>query len=274
MSAWQSGIVKSNGIHLHYTRTGGNKPPLVLLHGVIDDGLCWSPVARVFEHDYDVIMLDARGHGRSDGPQSGYDPITQARDVAGMIAALNLAKPRILGHSMGAVTALVFAAMYPDLPHAIALEDPPAWWLPYEPEPDADQQIAAFINDILSLVNKPRDQMIADVKADHPHWTDAELEPWADAKQRFNQSVATSVFNALNPQTVDWQTLLPNVRCPTLVIRADVEQGGILDPAGVTALRTLIPHVQSAQIGNAGHSIRRDQFDDYMKLVQAFFADD
>ena len=44
---WQSAFSNTNGIRLHYTRTGGAKPPLVLAHGITDDGLCWSPVAEV-----------------------------------------------------------------------------------------------------------------------------------------------------------------------------------------------------------------------------------
>src|SRR5215211_8666989 len=136
---WQTGYVETNGLRLHYTRTGGDKPPIVLAHGVTDDGLCWSPVAEVLAPEYDAIMVDARGHGRSDAPERGYGPAEQAEDLAGVIAGLELNRPAVLGHSMGAATALVLAGAYPDLPGAILLEDPPAWWtdridLPGEPE--------------------------------------------------------------------------------------------------------------------------------------------
>src|SRR5512139_1092441 len=114
-SAWQSAFIQANGLRLHYTRTGGEKPPLVLAHGVTDDGLCWSPVAAVLAPDYDVIMVDARGHGLSDAPLEGYGPIEQAGDLAGLIKALDLQRPIVLGHSMGASTALVAAARYPEL---------------------------------------------------------------------------------------------------------------------------------------------------------------
>ena len=83
MSSWQSGEVTANGLRLHFTRTGGDKPPLVLAHGFSDDGLCWTPVARALEAEYDVIMVDARGHGGSEAPAQGYDPATQADDLAG-----------------------------------------------------------------------------------------------------------------------------------------------------------------------------------------------
>lgn len=112
----------------HYTRTGGPGPPFVLAHGLTDDGLCWTPVAEALAGDYDVVMVDARGHGRSDAPAHGYDPTTEAADLAGAIAALDLRRPTILGHSLGAVTALVLAGAFPDVPAAILLEDPPALW--------------------------------------------------------------------------------------------------------------------------------------------------
>ena len=63
MAEWQSGSVDANGVTIHYTRTGGGGPVVVLAHGVTDNGLCWSPLARELEPDYDLIMVDARGHG-------------------------------------------------------------------------------------------------------------------------------------------------------------------------------------------------------------------
>ena len=49
MTHWQSGDIRVNGLMLHYTRTGGAKPPVVLAHGFSDDGLCWTPVAEALE---------------------------------------------------------------------------------------------------------------------------------------------------------------------------------------------------------------------------------
>ena len=111
MSTWQSAYVEANGLRLHYMRTGGNQPPLLLTHGFSDDGLCWTPVAEQLAADYDVIMLDARGHGRSAGPEEGYGSVEHATDVAGVIAALGLPRPAVLGHSMGAATALALAGL-------------------------------------------------------------------------------------------------------------------------------------------------------------------
>jgi pimeloyl-ACP methyl ester carboxylesterase len=106
---WQTGYIEANGVRLHYTRTGGAEPSIVLAHGVTDAGPCWTRVAEALAPEYDVIMVDARGHGQSDAPERGYGPVVQADDLAGVIADLGLNRPAVLGHSMGAATALVLA---------------------------------------------------------------------------------------------------------------------------------------------------------------------
>lgn len=272
MAPWKSGYVEASGIRLHYTRTGGDKPALVLAHGVTDDGLCWAPVAQALEADYDVIMLDARGHGRSDAPPRGYDPATQAADLAGAIAALGLRKPAVLGHSMGAATALVLAGAYPDAPGAILLEDPPPWWnIPpsvYADQPEPAEPPAW----IVAAKRKTGPELIADQRVAEPGWSEAELGPWADSKLRFSLHVA-GIFSPRNPASVDWPATLRAIACPALLITAEPARGAIVDEDDVAAIRTLVPHLQAAQVADAGHSIRRDQFDRYMEIVRAFLEE-
>src|SRR5215203_2109357 len=123
-AGWTDGYVAANGIRLHYWRTGGAKPALVLAHGSSDDALCWTNLAKELTDRYDVIMFDARGHGLSDPPTAA-DPVdVQVEDLAGLIKALKLDKPILMGHSMGSASVAWFAAKYPDVPRAVILEDP------------------------------------------------------------------------------------------------------------------------------------------------------
>src|SRR2546430_2340541 len=80
---WSEDFVEANGIHQHYYRTGGEKPQLVLLHGFEEAAICWLRVAKALEHDYDIIMIDARGHGLSDRATSGFTPELLTEDAAG-----------------------------------------------------------------------------------------------------------------------------------------------------------------------------------------------
>lgn len=269
MDIWQSGDVTVNGLRLHYTRTGGDKPQVVLAHGFSDDGLCWTPVAEVLASEYDVIMVDARGHGRSDGPEQGYGSAEHAGDLAGVIAGLGLRRPAVLGHSMGAATALVLAGTYPDRVGAILLEDPPAWWAANSsPELAAERQ-AQMRSWIVELKRKTREELIADARANSPRWPEAELGPWADAKLRFS-------FNALNrlgSAAVDWQATLRRITCPTLLITADPEQGAIVTEESAREIQALVLQLRIVHIPGAGHNIRREQFDRYMEVVRSFLAE-
>ena len=271
MEHWQSGYVTTNGVRLHYTRTGGAKPPVVLAHGVTDNGLCWAPVAAALAPDYDVIMADARGHGLSQATEGGYDPATQADDLAGLIAALGLQKPAVLGHSMGAATALVLAGAHPDVPGAILLEDPPHWWTDWYDTADARDRVGEMRAMAIARQQLTRAELIAEQREKYPGWSDAELEPWADAKQAVSLH-ALSVFDRANPKAVDWAATLRRVTCPALLITADPDLGGIVTDETAAALKDLIPQLEVVNVADAGHSIRRDQFSRYMDAIGAFLA--
>jgi pimeloyl-ACP methyl ester carboxylesterase len=269
MLSWQSGFVNTNGSRLHYTRTGGAQPPLVLAHGVTDDGLCWSPLAAVLAAEYDVIMLDARGHGLSDAPLEGYGPIDLADDLAGAIQELDLKTPIILGHSLGAISTLILAGRYPHVPCAIAMEDPPPWWDPASPRPFAADWQAGMRAWITALQQQPRQAIIDVQRVETPRWTEAELEPWADAKLHFN----LNFFDQLRDPRIEWPALLRNVQCPALLIIGDPEAGAIVTQNAALLLEAHVPQLRVAHVAGAGHSIRRDQFASYLQVVRPFFAE-
>ncbi|MCA9878331.1 MAG: alpha/beta hydrolase [Thermomicrobiales bacterium] len=272
MAEWQTGEVEANGVTIHYTRTGGNKPVLVMAHGVTDDGLCWSPLARELEDDYDIIMVDARGHGQSDGPAGSYGPDVQAEDLAGLITALGLEKPAVLGHSMGAGTALVLAGAHPDLVGSILLEDPPAWWTEWYDTPEARELVAGMKERALNYKTLTRDEVVAAGAEGHQGWSDAELQPWADAKVAFSPNVLV-VFEPSNRANVDWPVTLGRIACPVLLIMADEDRGGIITEERAAALKALTPQTEVAHIPGAGHNIRREQFGPYIDVVRTFLRE-
>src|SRR5512137_2856468 len=130
MSILSSTSILTNGINLHYYRTEKTAqvrswPSLVLLHGITDSGLCWPRVVKALAPEYELILPDARGHGLSDKPATGYAPQDHAADVEGLIRGLGLERPILIGHSMGAGVSATVAALYPDLMSGVILEDPP-----------------------------------------------------------------------------------------------------------------------------------------------------
>ena len=270
MAPWQSAEIEANGLRLHYTRTGGDKRPLVLAHGFSDDGLCWTPVARALEGDYDVIMVDARGHGQSQAAEQDYSDLDLGHDLAGVITALVLRRPAVLGHSMGAATALALAGAHPDVPGVILLEDPPPRWVPPPADAPNEQAWRARMRDrITGLKTKTREELIAAQHAETPGWSEAELGPWADSKLRLSLNVLSSGPTA----SVDWPATLRRISCPALLITADPTRGAIVADADAAALQALVPQLRVAHIADAGHSIRRDQFDRYLQVVRGFLSE-
>ena len=86
-----------NGVNLRYHRTEGEKPPLVLLHGFTDNGLCWTRIVKELQEDFDIIMPDSRGHGKSFTEQLDYSLEIASEDIVELIKYLKLEKPIIMG---------------------------------------------------------------------------------------------------------------------------------------------------------------------------------
>jgi N-formylmaleamate deformylase len=271
MDEWQSGFIERGGIRLHYTRTGGENPPLVLVHGSMDDGRCWGQLATALAPEYDVIVVDARGHGRSDAPPDGYDLRTLAADLAGVIRALDLPRPFIAGHSLGAGTALVLAGLYPDLAQAIVLEDPGPWWAGWPKTPEDYALLAEMRDRHVAYARQTREALIVERNSRRPNWTPSERVAWAEAKLRVRPA-AFAVFEKDLFTGSDWPALLAAIPCPVLLVTTDPKTGGVTRPEQARALQAMLPQLQIAHIPGAGHSIRRDQFIPFLAVARAFLT--
>lgn len=267
MAEWQSDDVVANGIRVHYYRTGGSGPPLVLNHGATDNGLCWIRLASALEGDYDVIMPDARGHGRSEAPENGYSSGDRAADLASLIQALGLERPVIGGHSMGAQTCLRCAAAYPELVRSAILEDPPIW--ADGPPPMDEGRRTRMRQDADERRSMSREALMARGREQNPAWDEVELEPWADAKRQVSPAFSSRPFFQNEPS---WQDVVPNITAPTLLITSDPDRGGIVTPEVAEAARALNSGIQVVRLSGAGHNIRREQFDAFLGAVRAFLA--
>jgi N-formylmaleamate deformylase len=270
MSVWQEGTVEANGLRFHYTRTGGDKTPIVLAHGLTDNGLAWMRLARALESTYDLIMVDARGHGLSDKPETGYSPQDHMRDLAGVIQALGVERPILMGHSMGAATVASVAAEYPDLARAVILEDP-AWRWPINAEKRAEEKQAAYENwkHRLSLRKTlTTAESFARGPRERPLWAPEDHEADVPAKEQ----VAMQVLEYILHEDVNWIEQVANLKAPTLLIYGNPALGSIISPAVAAEARRINSLVQPVQIPNAGHSIRRECFDEYVAVVREFLA--
>jgi len=263
MNNWTEGDVITNGMRMHHYRTGdGAKPPLVLCHGFSDSGLCWTRTARALEADYDVIMIDARGHGKSEAPDGDYDPVTMATDLAGLIQSLGLGRPYIMGHSMGGATTLNFCATFPELVTKAVLEDGGAYDIPAL----RDRTPAAGPDPLSMWSGKTLEEVIAQGKEQSPGWSEDEFAPWAQAKL----DLRPQAMNVMAKPRPPWRETFSRVQCPLLLIRADTALGSIVTPESAEEAMRINPRVRVAHVPGAGHNVRRDQFDAFIAAVRAF----
>jgi pimeloyl-ACP methyl ester carboxylesterase len=268
MKYWTEGDINTGGINLHYYRIEGPNPPIVMAHGITDDGLCWTIVAKTLSEKADVFMLDARGHGKSDAPEQGYDYETLARDMAGFVNELNLERPVLFGHSMGAATVLLLAGMFPDLPRAIVLEDPPQVW---KPDAQDDDHRIGLMQWMADIKRKTCAELLAEVRQENPTWPEEDTEPWVDSKQRFSLKIAEMLRQAPGASG-EYAKDVKKIACPTLLITAEPARGAILSAVDVDELRVLVPHLTHKYISGAGHNIRREQLAQYLDAVQSFLS--
>lgn len=269
MTSWSEGGIATNGSSLHYTRTGGDKPPLVLLHGFTDYGLCWTSVARALEATYDLIMPDARGHHHLSPLGAGLRMDLLVQDVVALIQTLELECPVVMGHSMGAHTTAVLAANHPELVKAVILEDPP-WRYEALPTPPPDfekygQQWRKSFQDLKKLSFAER---LASIQQTSPNWSEDEKRSWALSKEELDPAVFddfADLSRALN-------VVVPNIVCPVLLVTGEISQGSTALPDMVKRVLKTWPRGEYVEIVNAGHSVHRDQFQRFMKVVTTFLA--
>ena len=263
-AGWTDGYVIANGIRIHYWRTGGSKPALVLAHGSSDDGLCWTNLAKEFQNDFDIIMFDARGHGLSDPPTPADPQDVQVEDLAGLIKELNLNKPILMGHSMGSASVAAFAAKYPDVPRAVILEDP-ALVRPATPPASSQTTPESRRATIITRNNTSEVALVEGCMKSSPKWGRSECEFWAPSKRRHHPNTAL-INNAGRPQMSD---LFPKIAAPTLILKADADDAMKKQNEQVASLLKMgkIVHIKGA-----GHNVRREGKEETISVLKVFLS--
>ena len=260
MTNWMTGVCEANGINIHYLRTGGSKPPLVLLHGLTGSGACWSPLARALEGEFDVVMPDARGHGNSSTPLNGYRYQDHASDVVGLIHELGLAAPVLLGHSMGGMTAAVVATQIATAIRGVILADP-TFLSPQRQREVHESDVVEQHRQILSL---DKGDVLAQARVRHAHRRPEFVELVAEA--RLKTRIGT--FDVLRPPNPEYHQLVSTIHVPILLVIGD--NGTVVSLETARKLQNLNPRLRVEQVQDAGHGLPYDQPERFEAVVRSF----
>ena len=107
-------VLLPNNQHLAYIDMGDPQgPPVVLIHGYTDNARDWVPLIPYLSKRFRLIVVDIRGHGRSDKPECCYTRIDFAYDIKLLLDALHIATADVMGHSLGSMITQVLAEEWP-----------------------------------------------------------------------------------------------------------------------------------------------------------------
>jgi pimeloyl-ACP methyl ester carboxylesterase len=259
MTTWIDGVHEANGVRLHYGRTGGKKPPVVLLHGLMGSGACWTPLARTLEGELDVVMPDLRGHGGSSAPHHGYRYDDHASDVLGLIRGLRLERPVLFGHSMGGMVAAVVASQAAGILRGLVLVDP-TFLSPERQREVRDSDVAEQHRRALGLTES---ELVAEARARHPRRSLEIVELQAKARLRTRMAA----LDVLTPPNPDYRAVVGAIDVPTLLVIGD---DPVVTFEMASDLARMNARVRIEQVKEAGHGLPFEQPGRLAEVVGSF----
>ncbi len=269
--------VNVNGLDLHYLDHGGEaEVSAVALHGFALNCHSFDEVAPALSDRLRWYALDQRGHGRSDRASelSDYSRDHMADDIRGFIDAQELDRPVVLGHSMGGMNAMTFAAQHPDRLRALVLID-----VGPGVSVDGVQQVRQFVAGPYEL-----DSLDAWVEMTHKYYPFRSKEgirkrlevslretPEGKMAKMFDERFREADFRGVaDARSGIWETARA-LSVPTLLLHG--EKSPVLKREQAEEFADSVDCVRLVTIAEAGHSVAGDQPAAFTEAVREFLDD-
>ena len=156
----------SDGVRLHYLESGPSSAhTLVFVPGWTMPAWIWTPQIRSLGRHYHVVAFDPRGQGDSAIPAMGYEPVRRGRDIAELIASLNVGRVVVVAWSLGVLDTLASVKVAGDghlaglvlVDNSVGEEPAPTYTppgpAPAGPPPSRLDRVRAFVR---SMFHRPR----------------------------------------------------------------------------------------------------------------------
>ncbi|MDL9937880.1 alpha/beta fold hydrolase [Gordonia sp. ABSL1-1] len=222
--------------------------PVLLVHGMGGDHRTWRATAAMLRRGgRPVVSFDLRGHGHS-GRTPNYLLADFAADAQVVVDALNIERADVIGHSLGAHTALRLAMARPELVDHLILEEVPP--MARDASDLAEPVVMAAtlgerVRGLLALARDPRPIL------------------------RFDRAMADQVVAQFDNSAPDWWADLARVSAPTLVISGG--DRSFLPTRHLQSLADALPDGRLVAI-DAGHSVHRDARGEFLSAAAEFLA--
>ncbi|MBD3195523.1 MAG: alpha/beta fold hydrolase [Candidatus Lokiarchaeota archaeon] len=252
-------------LQVHYNLNSSSQT-IIFLHGAMDNGLCYSPIADQLSEKYNIVMPDSRGHGLTQTDNdSDWTYQDMAADIKNLAEYLELESIYLIGHSMGGNIATNIAKEYPQLISKLILEDP-GFGL------ENFSSIKRFLYKLFMkiglklLLRGDFQDIYKRGQKNNPEWWEDELKPWAESKVQFKQQNPSKLIKSLSTG-FNWREMIKNIECPILLITSEE---GIIDDDLAEEVVDLAENCKWVKIDDAGHNIRREQPDKFLSAVKQF----
>lgn len=235
-------------------------PVAVLVHGLMGWHRTWWRLGPALaEHGWRVLAVDQLGHGRS--PRfAGAATIDDFADAleATIRDRVPAAVDLLVGHSLGAVVSMRLAERTPALVRRLVLEDPPSF-----DRTEDEAFLASIVEGVQRARAQPEDEVRREL-AENPAWLPEDARQ--DVEGRGLTDALGMVASLRHPRGFDVADLGPRLPMPVLWILGD-ERRSVLLGEPRDRLRRALPARARLVEADAGHTVHRDRFDEYLAAV-------
>lgn len=247
--------IYANGIRHHLIRYAGPGPQMLIIPGITSPAITWGFVAERLAERFDVHVLDVRGRGLSETGDLDYSLDAMAEDAVAV--AQMMETPVVLGHSMGARTAIRAAARKGDAFSRLILVDPPV----SGPGRRAYPSPWPWYQDSILMARKGCSA--EDMKAFCPTWTHDQRALRAEWLHTCNLGAIRIAYDGFH--TDDIHVDLPNIALPMrLVVAGD---SPVIEEVDIAEIKTLAPKIELRTVQGAGHMIPWDNLDGFCAAI-------
>ena len=132
----------ASGTRLYYERIGSG-PPLLLVMGTGLDHSVWDAQVEAYRNEFECIVFDNAGTGKSGRPDERLTVRSMAADTAGLLEALGIERTHVSGVSLGSCIAQELTLARPDMVASLQLHGTWATWFARRFAPGASRDVGA-----------------------------------------------------------------------------------------------------------------------------------
>ncbi|QWG22268.1 alpha/beta hydrolase [Bradyrhizobium sediminis] len=280
----QARYYQSQGLRLHYTDWGNpSAPPLILVHGGLDQSRSWDHLARALRTRFHVIAPDLRGHGDSEwATGSSYSLADHVYDLRCLVKSEGLEKFAIVGHSMGGMVSLAYAGAFPEQVSRLVVLDGVTNFPARKVKP-IDVRIAEWVSDLDKTAQRKahRYASVADgadriqarnarlTREQAMHLATHALKQDADGGYSWKFDPYLRARAPYRLSLEDYVALWSRIACPTLLVSGS--ESFLPDPATAGVLG----HFRQAElvrIEGAAHWLQHDKPEEVLRALNGFLA--